>query len=147
MAAADAGLDRYRTSGGSMFPAIPAGAIVAVERVEPSRIRPGDVLCHPALGGAVVAHRVVRIEDGPDGRAIVTRGDGGTAEDRVPESAAIHVVRRVEHRLFAYDSDGPVGRALATAALSDGPAWRTARRALRLAVGAASLARDLAGLG
>lgn len=121
-----------------MNPFIPAGSRLRVRRVPVDEIRDGDVVCYLGEGGRSVAHRVVG--RGRSGVAIVlrTRGDAGGGEEQVPGDAVLYVVRRVEHRLFAYDTEGAIGRAIARIALARKPGTRLAKsfciQAFRVAV-------------
>jgi signal peptidase I len=117
------------STGGSMSPFILPGSRLFVERVPVKRIQKGDVVCYIGEGALGVAHRVVSVNE-VDGRTILcTRGDAQIGEERVPAEAVISVVRRVEHKLLSYDTDGPVGRAFARIALGED---RTARAAKTL---------------
>lgn len=68
---------------GSMEPALPTGALAVVVRVRGDQVGVGDVITftHPLRPSAYVTHRVAAIEEGPSGRAFVTRGDANALPD------------------------------------------------------------------
>jgi uncharacterized protein (UPF0248 family) len=105
--------------GGSMVPFILPGSRLRVQRVPVERIQKGDVVCYIGEGRLAVAHRVVSVAEVGGRTTLSTRGDAQSGEERVPAEAVLSVVRRVEHRLFSYDTDGPVGRAFARIALGE----------------------------
>jgi hypothetical protein len=89
---------RFVAEGWSMHPAIRDGEKVEVVPVALAEIRRGDILlCR--VGPALVAHRVVRIDDWPSGRPgglagdvmrqIVLRGDSSFADDAPLEVSRI----------------------------------------------------------
>jgi hypothetical protein len=79
---------RLRLRGDSMWPTVPAGSLVAVERVAPEGIRLGDVVVWQQ-GGGLIAHRVVqKVRDG-SGQWLVTKGDNASAADRRLDPLAI----------------------------------------------------------
>ena len=133
-------------AGGSMSPFIPAGSRLRIERVPVGEIRRGDVVCFIGGGPIGVAHRVVRIERAAQAVVLYARGDAQRGEERVPGEAVIAVVRRVEHRLFAYDTDGAAGRAIARVALGEDLPARGVKAACVGAWRALCLARRIAGV-
>ena len=74
----------YRATlrGKSMLPFIRPGDTITVHPVSPDRIRKRDVLVFRRDDGALVAHRLIRIEQASDGPRFVTRGDSVLREDR-----------------------------------------------------------------
>jgi signal peptidase len=72
---------------GSMRPTYPAGALVAVEPIDASEVRPGMVIvfADPLQPGRLVAHRVVEQVSG-DRLAFRTRGDANVSDDPFPVS-------------------------------------------------------------
>ena len=54
---------RLRAKGVSMFPFIRDGDLMTITRINPSKIRCGDVVAlpHPLMGNLVI-HRIIRIE-------------------------------------------------------------------------------------
>jgi signal transduction histidine kinase len=117
-----------------MFPFVPSNSLLHVRAPDRSAIRPGDVVCYPG-GRQVVAHRVVRIEDGLGGRVFVTRGDAAGSDEHVDARSIAYVVTRVEHGWFAYDLDGMLGRCAASLALRRGRALEVVSRTASFAVG------------
>ena len=66
----------FVVASGSMAPAIPVGAAVIVEPVDPAALREGDVVSlRSGPQRAVFTHRITRVVDRADGRWIETRGD------------------------------------------------------------------------
>jgi signal peptidase I len=66
---------RFRAHGASMRPAIRDGDIVVVQMVDPTAVKPGDILLYRE-GERPLAHRVVRIhQDNSAGVVFVLRGD------------------------------------------------------------------------
>jgi signal peptidase I len=124
--------DEVDAVGGSMSPFILAGSRLCVERVPVDEIRSGDVVCYIGGGQLGVAHRVIRVTHTDDGVVFCVRGDAQRGEEPVPASAVIAVVRRVEHRWFAYDTGGPIGRAIARIALAESRRTRAAKAAIAL---------------
>ncbi len=115
-----------------MSPFILPGSQLRIESVSVERIRKGDVICYIGNGALGVAHRVVNVTE-VDGRTILsTRSDAQSNEEPVPAEAVISVVRRVEHRLFSYDTDGPIGRVFAHIALGENRPTRAAKTLCRL---------------
>lgn len=133
-------MQTFFARGASMFPFVPSNSVLRVTMPDRASIRPGDVVCYP-VARHVVAHRIVRIEVGPEGRVFVIRGDAGGSAERVPESAIGYVVMRVEHGWFAYDLDGWFGQLAANVALRRGLSLRVATQVATLAVGVRARAR------
>lgn len=72
--------------GGSMSPAIPLGAVLAVKPVDAAEIQVGDIIAYnssdPARSTLRVVHRVVDIETDANGSLnFVTKGDASGSED------------------------------------------------------------------
>ncbi|MBU2009160.1 MAG: signal peptidase I, partial [Chloroflexi bacterium] len=72
--------------GGSMSPAIPLGAVIAVRPVDAAEIQVGDIIAYnssdPARSTLRVVHRVVAIETDANGSLnFITRGDASGSED------------------------------------------------------------------
>jgi signal peptidase I len=84
--------------GGSMEPAIPYGAAVAVRTVAPGTVAVGDVVTVRTSAAVLVTHRVVRIErTGAEARFIL-HGDANEHPDAVPVAGGA-LVGRVEGHL------------------------------------------------
>jgi len=79
--------------GGSMRPFIRPGDRIVVERVGEEAIRIKDILVFRNAGGQLVAHRLLRIEDGSAARRYVARGDACRRED--PPFAYADIVGKV----------------------------------------------------
>jgi signal peptidase I len=71
-----------RLQGDSMWPTLPPGCLVEIERVSPEDVRVGDTVIWPR-DGDLVAHRVVHRTHGGDGVLLVTKGDNASAPDQV----------------------------------------------------------------
>jgi len=83
---------RIRTffSGTSMAPTLREGMQLLVEQACPDAIKPADIIMYKK-NGQPVAHRVVRIERGAQGRIFLTKGDNHfyVDADRIPEGDLI----------------------------------------------------------
>lgn len=82
----------FRIISGSMWPLIEAQDRILAERVDPSEVRPGDIIlfknCH-----VLVTHRVIRIFKRAGKTVIIQKGDaGGSAGTIAPESILGKVV-------------------------------------------------------
>jgi hypothetical protein len=89
--AAEAPLE-LRIAGGSMAPAIPPGAIVAVR---PARLYlPGDVVAVRGRDRRLRVHRLLAACPTPRGLRLVTRGDAARARD--PLATAADLLGRVD---------------------------------------------------
>jgi hypothetical protein len=115
--------------GTSMLPSIPPGSRLELEPVggKEGSLAVGEVVVYLGPDGGFIAHRVVALEDGPEGLVLVTRGDNQSHAERVPKSAAAFRVLRVTRGPFSYSTDGPFGRAVARLALGGGLPWRVLR--------------------
>lgn len=73
---------------GSMVPTIPVGSVVVDVPINAKDVKPGDIITftRPDKQSELITHRVLTIEDGPAGRAFITRGDANNVQDawRVP---------------------------------------------------------------
>jgi signal peptidase len=77
------GLQRYVITGGSMTGAIPKGSVVYSRITPVGQLKTGDIITFtpPGMSGAVT-HRIVAVEEGPDGQAAFrTKGDFNEAAD------------------------------------------------------------------
>lgn len=78
----------YFVRSGSMRPTVPVGALAVYRPVDASQLQPGDIIAfaRPGGEGEIVSHRIVAVENGPDGPVFVTKGDANGAPDgwRVP---------------------------------------------------------------
>jgi signal peptidase I len=77
------GLQRYVITGGSMTGTIPKGAVIYSKITPVERLRVGDIITfHPPGGSVAVTHRIIAMEQGPDGKpAFRTKGDFNEAAD------------------------------------------------------------------
>ena len=86
---------RFRPSGHSMHPTIRDGESVTVEPARASDLRRGDIVLYLSARGPL-AHRLVSMEEGSDGRLVLLlRGDACRERD-APVAAAQIVGRVVE---------------------------------------------------
>jgi signal peptidase I len=84
------GYSVFVIDGGSMTPTIARGALVIDQTLDPSQIRPGDVITARAASGAVYTHRVMAVETGSDGITFQTQGDAnGTSDPGMLPSASV----------------------------------------------------------
>jgi signal peptidase I len=92
------GQARVRLHGDSMWPTIPEGSLVRVERLPISGIRLGDVVVWQQ-GNALVAHRVVQKIRSDEGWQLRTRGDNCAHSDRLllPRAVLGRVTAIVPH--------------------------------------------------
>lgn len=67
---------------GSMAPAMPVGAMAAVDTSAAAEPRPGDAIAFRLPSGHVVVHRFVELA--ADGESLVTKGDANAAVDPWP---------------------------------------------------------------
>lgn len=81
----------YVIRGASMAPAIPLGAVVAVQTVAAETLRVGDIITVQSSTGVVFSHRIVAIEEGEAGPRFQIKGDANASIDAglVPASAVI----------------------------------------------------------
>lgn len=77
-----AGHEMLAIRSGSMAPAIPIGAMVAVDTSGSRTPRPGDAIAYRLPSGHIVVHRFV--EPAADGTSLVTRGDANATADPLP---------------------------------------------------------------
>ena len=84
-------------TGGSMTPAVPAGAVVAPTSVNASKIVAGDILTVAADNGVILTHRVARVLDLPEGRFFELKGDANVTPD-----AGLVPARAVSGRVDSY---------------------------------------------
>jgi hypothetical protein len=95
---------RFRPGGHSMHPTIRDGEAVTVAPVKASEVRRGDIILFQTACG-LLAHRVLKIESGPDAAPVfITRGDASTSSDR-PVSAS-----SVLGRIINVERDGRTRR-------------------------------------
>ena len=127
--------------GGSMIPFVLPGSVLRVERVPFEEIEKGDVICVIGENSGGGAHRVVEKMNSEDRAVVLTRGDAREFGEIVPAESVVFVVRRVEHRLFSYDSKGSIGRIIAHVALGDSFLTSLLRDICRCSFAAIALSR------
>src|SRR5262249_24071454 len=96
MAASLTGRETLVISGGSMQPAIPLGAVVLVQPVDPAAITVGDVISVQSLNGVVYTHRVAAVSDLNGQPAFQTKGDA----NETPEPAVVPATAVIGRVLF-----------------------------------------------
>jgi signal peptidase I len=89
---------QLKVTGASMLPVICPGDLITVQRCDPRKLQPGEVILFRRNGG-LAAHRIVEVSE----KAIVTRGDALPSND-APISHG-EVVGRIE---FARRDGRPV---------------------------------------
>lgn len=67
---------------GSMSPTICTGDIVIVKKVNLSEIHVGDIVQYYSDEGYTITHRVIKIEETPNGLIFVTKGDANDIPDK-----------------------------------------------------------------
>lgn len=126
---------RFRAHGGSMWPLVRDGDVLLVQPVAPAAVRTGDVVLCSSAVGRVVAHRVIRVEDGPEDRRFTVQGDAVARPDgKFPPAQLYGRVVAIERGETCIAMDRPVMRLLGRAAalrsawsLGRGLRFRTAR--------------------
>jgi signal peptidase I len=72
----------YVVAGPSMVPALPVGAAVALDAVDPATLEVGDIVSlQTGPDRSIFTHRITRIVDREDGRWIETKGDANPHAD------------------------------------------------------------------
>jgi signal peptidase len=73
----------YTVLSGSMEPTLPVGSVIVAVPARGEELKTGDVItvANPQHAGALVTHRIVAIENGPQGRSFTTKGDANSAVD------------------------------------------------------------------
>ena len=69
------GMDSFIIDGGSMRPAVPAGALVVAQRVDPAIVQAGEIITfrHSTSPNSPVTHRVVKVLREANGKRSVER--------------------------------------------------------------------------
>jgi len=99
---------RFRARGNSMAPLVRDGDALLVRWVDSSLLRVGDVVLCSCPPDRLVAHRVVRVEAGPDGPCFSVQGDQVALPDGVIRAAQIHGrVVAIERAGVQIDFDRP----------------------------------------
>ena len=92
------GMDSFIIDGGSMRPAIPAGALVVAERVDPAIVQAGEIITfrHSTAPNSPVTHRVVKVLREANGTTnLLTKGDANASADPEPVATDLPVSRMV----------------------------------------------------
>lgn len=80
-----AGYSIFRVLTGSMEPAIPEGALLVVQKTDPSALQVGDVITFyskdASLNGEVNTHRIMEIEEENGTYLFTTKGDANSTKD------------------------------------------------------------------
>jgi len=92
------GRQMYVVSGGSMEPAIPLGSVVFVHQIDPSGVRPGQIITFRLPSGTVVTHRVIARSEIAGATSFETKGDANATADTTPVTSA-EIVGDVEMSL------------------------------------------------
>ena len=73
----------YTVLSGSMEPTLPVGSVIVAVPARGEELNTGDIItvANPQQPGALVTHRIVAIEYGPQGRSFTTKGDANNATD------------------------------------------------------------------
>lgn len=66
---------RLRMSGTTMRPTIEDGDTITVEAIDPTTVRPHDIVLYVSASGTVVVHRVIGFEDRAGCAYAIARGD------------------------------------------------------------------------
>lgn len=86
------GFRTYVVMSGSMGPALPVGSLSIVEPASPGAVRVGDVITFD-LPDRTVTHRVIAVEQTPEGRVFSSKGDANAAIDlerfRLPDAVGL----------------------------------------------------------
>ena len=92
------GMDSFVIDGGSMRPAVPAGALVVSSRVAPASVEAGQIITfrHASSPGTAVTHRVVKVLREDDGSvSLLTKGDANATADPEPAATELPLSRMV----------------------------------------------------
>ncbi len=84
----------FKIASGSMRPALEIGDTVRVRRVEPSKIRAGDIVAFRD-GGNVFVHRIVRVDRANGSASFYQMGDAGGISQIVPADRIIGKVAAI----------------------------------------------------
>jgi signal peptidase I len=73
----------YTVLSGSMEPTLPVGSVIVAVPARGEELNTGDVItvASPQHAGALVTHRIITIETGPQGRTFTTKGDANSVAD------------------------------------------------------------------
>lgn len=73
----------YTVLSGSMEPTLPVGSVIVAVPAQGNELNKGDIItvANPQHQGMLVTHRIVGIENSPQGRAFKTKGDANQEAD------------------------------------------------------------------
>lgn len=73
----------YTVLSGSMEPSLPVGSVIIATPALADELRTGDVItvANPQQHGMLVTHRIIGIDETPQGRAFTTKGDANQTPD------------------------------------------------------------------
>ncbi|HEY0070003.1 MAG TPA: signal peptidase I [Chloroflexia bacterium] len=73
----------YTVLSGSMVPTLPVGSVIVAVPAQGNELNTGDIItvANPQHPGVLVTHRIVAIENTPQGRTFKTKGDANNAPD------------------------------------------------------------------
>ncbi len=73
----------YTVLSGSMVPTLSVGSVIVAVPVQGGELHTGDIItvANPQHPGVLVTHRIVAIENSPQGRTFKTKGDANNAAD------------------------------------------------------------------
>ena len=73
----------YTVLSGSMLPTLPVGSVIVAVPARGEELKTGDIItvANPQHAGALVTHRIISIEDSPQGRTFQTKGDANNVAD------------------------------------------------------------------
>ncbi len=73
----------YTVLSGSMEPTLPVGSVIVAVPARGEELNTGDVItvANPQHAGVLVTHRIIGIENSPQGRTFTTKGDANSVPD------------------------------------------------------------------
>lgn len=73
----------YTVLSGSMEPTLPVGSVIVAVPARGEELHTGDIItvANPQHAGALVTHRIIAIDNSPQGRTFQTKGDANSVVD------------------------------------------------------------------
>jgi signal peptidase I len=73
----------YTVLSGSMEPLLPVGSVIVAVPARGEELNTGDIItvANPQHAGVLVTHRIIEIENSPQGRSFKTKGDANNVAD------------------------------------------------------------------
>ncbi|HVF98333.1 MAG TPA: signal peptidase I [Chloroflexia bacterium] len=73
----------YTVLSGSMEPTLPVGSVIVAVPAKGDALHTGDIItvANPQHAGALVTHRIIAIDNSPQGRTFQTKGDANNVAD------------------------------------------------------------------